>query len=376
VIINPWNFRRNAFVGFDPLATDRAPASTPSLIPDILGCGYRAVVPPATLSPVAMVEGLTLRNEQLELTVNNKTGGIQSLRSHRDRGTRVSQRLVFHNLEGNESLASQMIASRVDVTRNEPLVAEITSIGRIVDAKNQPLANFTQRISAVRGIQPMLVDIELESQRLPTGSVWKSYFASRIAWVDDALDIRRGADWGARATTREFIESPEWVEIDDVTGRITCFAMGLPYHRRAAPNWLDTLLIASGEDRRRFQFAIGLDIKTPTLTAVSLLTSGRPIVAELPGASSAPHGWFIHVGAKNVLLTHIEALTEPAAGLRIRILEIDGRDAHTKLSAFRPFTTARRTDFRGNSLEVLSVIDGAAQIDLGPHRWVQVEAEW
>jgi hypothetical protein len=220
------------------------------------------------------------------------------------------------------------------------------------------------------------VDIEIEPQQLPEGDVWKSYFASRMAWLDEALGIRRGITWGARDTARDNIESPEWIEIDDSAGHVTCFGLGLPYHRRSAPNWLDTLLIVPGEERRQFQLAIGLDTTHPTQVAAGLLTCGQPYLAALPNAQSAPRGWFLHVAAKNAIITHIEPLGDPANGVRIRILETEGKDARTKLAAFRPFQSARVTDFRGNTVEVLSVSEGIAQFDLGPHRWIQVEGEW
>jgi alpha-mannosidase len=380
VVINGWSFGTSYFVGFNPLAV--APneatqsARQAAIIADVLGCGYQAVLPAATLTPITLAKDLVLRNERLELSVSKKTGGVQSLRLHRDRNTRVSQRLVFHHQHGGETVESQMAASRVEITRNDALVGEVTSRGRLSDAKGRPVANFTQRVRLIRGVQPILVDVELEPQHLPDGDLWKSYFASRLAWMDDALNIRCGSEWGARPTTREQIESPEWIEIDDAIGRITCFGMGLPYHRRAAPNWMDTLLIVAGEERRHFQFALGLEAACPSQIAVGLLTSGAPYLAELPNAQQSPRGWFLHVGAKNAIITHIEPLAGDVSGVRVRILETEGKDIHTALTAFHPIQSARITDFRGNPLEVLSVDEGAAKFDLGPHRWLQIEAEW
>lgn len=380
IAINGWNFPTTYFLGVDPLAETAAAAQAPpstssSLVPDVLGCGYRAIFPPVTINPVALAESLVLRNERLELSVNKKTGGIQSLRLHRDRSTRVSQRLVFHQQHGPVG-ESQMVAGRVEITRNDELVGEITSMGRILDAKSRPLANYTQRMRVVRGLVPIIVDVELDPQQLPEGNLWNSYFASRVAWADDALSIRVGAQWSGRETEREQIESPEWVEVDDLIGRITIFPLGLPFHRRSSTNWLDTLLLPAGEERRRFQFAIGLDVPSPTQAACALLSAGQPFIAEMPGAAAVPKGWFLHVGAKNAIVTHVEPLGTPTNGVRVRILETEGRDTRTSVSAFRPFLTANLTDFRGQPLEVLSVVDGAAQLDLGPNRWLQIEAEW
>ena len=252
------------------------------------------------------------------------------------------------------------------ITRNDELIGEITSTGRLLNGKGKLLARFTQRTRVARGLQLVLVDVELDPQQVPEGNAWQSYFASRLAWMDEALTVRRGTEWGARETERETIESPEWVEIDDVAGKITCFAFGLPFHRRPAPNWLDTLLLVAGEERRRFQFALGLDAVFPSQTAAGLLTAGQPCLAEMPGAANSPQGWFLHIGAKNTLLTHAEPLPAPAAGVRLRLLETEGRDTRTNLAAFRPFRSASITDFRGNPIEVLSVVDGRVELDIGP----------
>jgi alpha-mannosidase len=378
--VNPWNFASSCYIGIDPLAMDDAhktdaKATREGLHSDVLGCGY-ATIPAAFGSPVPLAEGLTLRNERLELVISLKTGGIQSLRTHSDRNTRVSQRLAFHRAGGGPEVESQMAADRVDVTRNDALIGEIMSTGRLLDAKNELLARFTQRVRVARGLGPAIVQVELDPVRLPDGDIWKSYYASRLAWAEDALSVRRGEQWTARETERDRIESPEWVDIDDVLGRVTCFALGLPFHRRSAPNRLDTLLLVAGEDCRRFQFAIGLDQPYPTRGAVGTLSAGQPCLAQLGCEQPAESGWFLHLGAKNALVTHIAPLPAPAVGVRLRILETEGRETRTKLSGFREFKAARTTDFRANAIEVLSVAGGRAEFDIGPYQWIQIEAEW
>ncbi|HWL73597.1 MAG TPA: hypothetical protein VNQ74_06980, partial [Burkholderiaceae bacterium] len=149
VAINAWNSPSTQFVGIDPLNFDNQPVASgggqsKSFLPDVLGCGYAALTPPVATPLVALAEDRTLRNERVELTVSNKTGGIQSLRTHRDRGTRVSQRLVFHD-ETGAAQDLQMVADRVEISRNDEWIGEITSTGRLLGAKNKVLARFTQR---------------------------------------------------------------------------------------------------------------------------------------------------------------------------------------------------------------------------------------
>ncbi|MCI0332948.1 MAG: hypothetical protein L0228_06965 [Planctomycetes bacterium] len=443
IALNSWNFACTQFVGTDPIdfpgaegasgrvsprrgsesrrdaatysnacATGSASASPnnathPLCLPDVPGCGFATFAAAAPIASVSLADERTLRNERLEVTVSEATGGIQSIRSHRDRSTRVSQRLVFHQGRIASLGDTQMVAERIAVTRNESLIGEIESRGRLLDSSGALLANFKQRVRVARGLAAALVDVELEPQRLPEGDIWRSYYASRLAWTDDAIAVRRGGNWMGHVTGRERIESPEWVEINGGIGSITCFGMGLPYHRRASPKWLDTLLLVAGEGRRRFQFAIALDEAYATQSALGLFTAGQSPILTLSSEPNSSRGWFLHVGAKNIVTTHIEPLlpvsavgglseadsgsqpsvesaseTPPTthgsacAAIRVRLLETEGRDAHTSLSAFRPFRNARTTDFRGNSTGVLSTDDGRVEFNIGAHRWIQIEAEW
>jgi hypothetical protein len=342
-------------------------------MPEVLGCGFASLTSRGAVPDVPLAEDRVLRNERIEVTISDKTGGIQALRTHRDRSTRVSQRLVFHDAYGGQE--SQMVADRVEISRNDELVGEITSTGSILDGRKNTLGRFTQRVRVAHGLAPAIVEVELAPQKPLEGNIWQTYFASRLAWAEEALAVRRGENWLARETDREHIESPEWIEVDDVIGRVTCFPLGLPFHRRAARNWLDTLLPTEGEGRKRFQFAIGIDSVFPSLASLALATAGSPCIATMPAGSGAPQGWFLHLGARNVLITHIAALTN-TTGVRIRLLETEGRETRTTFTAFHPIVAARITDFRGQEIEVLSVFEGAAQIDIGPHRWIQIEAEW
>jgi hypothetical protein len=269
-----------------------------------------------------------------------------------------------------------MIAERIEIGRNDSVVGEIISQGQLLDAAGELVARFTQTARVVRALAAAIIDVRLDCVKLPTGDRWTSYLASRLAWVDEAVTLRRGVGWTARETTRQRVESPEWVEVSSGERNIVCHALGLPYHRLAAPTWLDTLLVTAGEDRRQFQFALALDCAYPTQAALAVATAGRAAFAKLPGPLPASRGWFLHVSARNVLLTHCEPLGGERGGVRCRLLETEGRYAEAAVSAFRPFRSARTTDFRGNAKSVLSVNDGKVVLDVEPYRWVQFEAEW
>jgi len=373
IALNAWNFSAAQYIDADPLNFGSIGTQC---LPDVPECGYSALATEVLPSSVALVEGRTLRNELLELTVNKTTGGIQSLRLHRDRGTRASQRLVFHRGSSATPLESQMVADEIEITRNDNLVGEITSRGRLLDSSEAILTRFTQTVRVVRGLPAAIVDVLLEPERLPDGDSWTCYYASRLALSDEALSFRRGVQWTARESRGPHMESPEWIEAADGIGAVCCFGLGLALHRQAGPAWLDTLLVVAGEERRHFQFALAIDDAYPTQTALKLLTAGRSHTAELPAAPPSAIGWFLHVDSNNVLITHIETLAAPRNGLRLRLLETEGRAAQTTLAAYRAFHTAQTTDFRGNSTAVLSVVDGRVRTYIDAHRWIQIEAEW
>jgi hypothetical protein len=269
-----------------------------------------------------------------------------------------------------------MIAEHIEVTRSNHGIGEITSRGRLVDANNDLLAHFVQTTRLPRSLPAVILDIHLDLVRHPDGALRDSYYASRLVWRGDALGVRKGVDWIGSETGRQWIESSEWVEITEASGTITCFALGLPLHRLVSPTRLDTLLAVAGEKRQRFQMAVGPDCAYPTQTALALLSAGEPAVIRSVSAPPASRGWFLHASAKNVLVTHIAPLAAPRSGLRLRLLETEGRDAEVEIATIRPIRSAQITDFRGEPTEVVSVAGGVARVGMSPGHWLQLEAEW
>jgi hypothetical protein len=227
-----------------------------------------------------------------------------------------------------------------------------------------------------RGLPAAIVEVQLATETPRPSDLWTSYFASRLAWVDEAVSFRRGVQWMSQEIAQARIESPEWVEVSNGAGNIVCFGMGLPYHRVAGPTWLDTVLDVPGEAACHCQLAIGIDCTYPTQTALGLLTAESQALATLPFKLTTPHGWFLHLGARNLIMTHLELLEGERIGIRCRILETEARRVETTLAAFKAFRAAQLTDFRGTPSQVLSTVDGVVRFEIGPHRWIQLEAEW
>ncbi|MHC4176760.1 MAG: hypothetical protein ACYSWU_04595, partial [Planctomycetota bacterium] len=92
----------------------------------------------------------------------------------------------------------------------------------------------------------------------------------------------------------------------------------------------------------------------------------------------AASGWLFHLDARNVLATHWEPLSSDGRveGVRVRLLETDGRKARLNLRCFRPVRSAQKI-LPGDALpDELPVKTDQVTVDLGPHEWVELEAHF
>ncbi len=368
--INAWSFDRSIPVTF---VGQEVPA---------LGFSTSAENPAPLNLPLAVEN--RLRNEYLELTINGATGGIQSIKSHRDRTTRISQRLVRCCPEDPPAAAddletysgsSQMKADSVEITRCDQYAGALTSTGAILDGEDHPVARFTQCVTLYRGARELVVDVQFDDVSPVSGDPWRSYIASRIMWADLSMDIRYGSNWLGLPVAGRYIESGEWIEIREVSvdsRSITLSPWGLPCHRRIGDRALDTLLIVDGETSVNFRFGLCLDTVFPMKSILGSLTPPGECVAKVSSTSGSRHGWFLHASAKNVLVTHLGRRTSGNADLCLRLLETEGRATQVRISAWKPFQTGKTTSFSDQPRAELSVNEGDIVLELEPHQWVQL----
>ena len=271
-----------------------------------------------------------------------------------------------------------MVAERIEVTSPGRLFGEITSRGQLVDPAGKRLAGFTQRVQMTLGARLVVVEIELEPAAPLAGDPWQSYFASRFAWADGSVELRRDVHLMSRPTTAGRIEAANFIEIEAGGGRTAILPGGLPYHCRMGPRMLDTLLIVRGETARRFRLGIGIDLPHPWTAALDML-GPPPVQAETAAAPSpARHGWLFHIDARNVAATHWEPLlaegAEKIVGFSVRLLETEGRAGRVKLNCFRAPDSTTRTNFLGQPSGELTIEQGRIVLEMGAFEWAQIEA--
>lgn len=336
-----------------------------------------------------MAEGRILRNDLLEIEVHPETGGIRALHDFAFRGNRLSQQLALR-MPGPRpkpgepwrdpdmnAVYSYMVADAVECTSAGPVLGEITSRGRLLDAEGTCHAAFVQKVQLWRGFPYAILEIELDPMQEPRADPWNSYFASRFAWAEEEAELYASVGLASQASGARRIEAPAYIEIRAPRAGCTILTGGLPYHRRIGGRMLDSLLIVKGESRRRFRMGVAADLKHPAQQAIHLLQT-FPVVGRVGRPAGGETGWLFHLDARNILATSWSPLVESGrvAGFQVRLLEVEGRPGRLHLRCMRSLAQARQVDFQGTPLIDLAVQDDRVALDIGAYEWVCVEARW
>lgn len=291
--------------------------------------------------------GMKLRNEFFEATVDEKTGGLQSIFFHAKRGNRAGQRLVFRSA-GSKEVRSQMVCDHVTTDTISPLAAEVTTQGRILHDE-KTIANFQQKFRLSRGIRILELQIRIDPLIELPGSI-RDHFASETAWQDESCSLRISRQHTAQPWHATRLEAPNFVEIQATDYRLTLLTGGLPFHQRTSRCRISTMLIAGREQRRDFRIGIGIDVRYPVRAAIDF---GSPVLAlPMPTGKpgNAPLLPAFHVDSRNVVVTWSQPSFDEAGslvGLVMRIQETEGRSGRFRLRCLLPIDRVDRADFNG-----------------------------
>jgi alpha-mannosidase len=351
-----------------------------------------------------IVDEQTIRNEKIEVEIDEATGGIRSFRDLVSRVPQLGQQLVFVGVPpsqsyshdptpgiddaggyGTEQSKVEMRATGITVRSAGPELGEVVTEGELVAkpcpswASSATMARFRQTLRLGRGQSMLRVRVEifdLVSGAIdPRASPWNSYVASRFAWPDSRSVLVRGVGTVAEASRAHRTESPYFVEIHDRRHRTVILTGGLPFHQRFGPRMLDTLLVTATETCRSFELAVGIDLTNPFQAALDLIAPAVMIPCDGP-PPSGPAGWFFHVDVQNIVITSLAPLGPGRCGVRVRLFESAGRYTRARLRCPRNVAEARMTDFRGQRLSSLEAEADTLPLDLSPHEITQVEIEF
>jgi alpha-mannosidase len=359
---------------------------------DVSAFGY-AWVPamPDLMSPPIEPGGLsargrTLKNETLELEIDESTGGIRGLKAVGESTPRIGLQLILAGLSNpaGKPIASQMKAERFVVDYAGPALVQATTTGTLVDERSGArLVGFTQRYRLWTGRPILEIDIALDSidpgwLALAAGrDPWTTYLASRWAWPDASSMLRRTVLLAPEVTELDRPETPDALDISTRRQRTALLFGGLCYHQKHGGRMLDTLLVAGAETSRSFRMGVVLDLEHPFQAALDLITPAAVVPVSHGPPTSGSRGWLLQLDRKAVVVTHIGFVESTGDGrswgLVLDVLETSGQSSRCRVRFFRNPTWARQVDFQGELIIDLSVEDDAVLIDLTANELARVE---
>ncbi|MCA9054690.1 MAG: hypothetical protein KDA75_12685, partial [Planctomycetaceae bacterium] len=406
LVINPLSFARKAVVDWpeslsvpaaeSPVVARQFSDTSRQIVVDVPPSGFCWVQAPTAeaslpaASKVPMAEELVVRNEFMEITLSDATGGISQVRTYGRGGNRLSQQLAWRfsrektvtykveeETSSRKTWYSDMVLREQRVLSAGPAWGAVETVGDLLDPTNgKLLATFRQRVSLWRGRPFADVEIELGLEKTPEGDPWTNYLGCRFAWNDSSQTLTRSMQetaWSVKDEQR--LESPSFLELASESHRTTILTGGLAFHRVTGPRMLDTLLVTEGEQHRTFRFAIAIDQNYPMAAALDWET---PVISIPTTDANAPvpTGWLFQVGARNVQLRRILPLTGAEAGKAgciVRLQETEGKNKTFKLGCFLTPTRARQVDLDGQSLHTFKIENGAALVSIAPYELCDVE---
>lgn len=333
---------------------------------------------------LADVETLTLQNEFFQATFDQDTGALRSLRDYKSRKTRLSQQVAFRITLPKSGQAwvdrqapvgySVMAADSIEFTQNGKIFAELTTKGRMLALNGEVVGEFEQRFQVTRGSRVLVIEAEIKTiDDLILDDPWDSYYAFRFAFGDETAIMHAGTRLQSHDVSRRRFEAPLFVDIDCGKSNTTILTGGLPFHRRSSLSQLDTLLSVHGESAKRFRVGIGVELPSKMRSAIDFMLSTEP--AHVARASGLDNGWFLHIDAKNVIVSSWEPLAN-GEGIRLCMVETEQRKSRARVRSFKSWSKAVVINQLGEEIKELSIEDGAAIVQVEPHAYTELRLLW
>ena len=246
-------------------------------------------------------------------------------------------------------------ADSIEILSTGPSIGRIQIKGRLTSPNGDPAGRFTQILTLRLKSRIIESDVELEPLLTPNGGPWETYFCCRFAWKDTLAELRGGVGGTLIGTARDYLQAPECVDIrSDANIGITILSGGLPYFRKVSDSRLDCILIPSGETKRNFRFAVGVDLADPHLSSLSYLSPDPVRLEEVP-CPKRVSGSFLSCDAKNIqiieqapILSDEESKTGPLLrGVKLTILETHSATTEATIHSYLPIDRVEFVDLLG-----------------------------
>jgi len=325
---------------------------------------------------------LVLEHDRLRVRVHPQTGGLLSVRHPEDRGNRLSQHLAMRTTrppppvgspwEDPQERAEYAIATAESVTRTGERTIE--SSGHCSDPKGRKLFTFTQRVELLDGLPLARLNLEIASAAPSAGAILERYAACRFAWNEnDDLDVVRSLHGQGVVSERTLITAPHFLALRPIhasgVADVNILTGGLPWHLRASPHILDTILLAGDATVGKFTLAVGLGLARPWDAALDLLATVNPPLPPVPVTPSTAAG--------NVRITWQGPVLRGGRpiGVRVGLVESEGKGGDVTVDWGFDVAAARLADALGRpgGSQGVTIAGTTTTTYLRRFEWLQLE---
>ncbi|MDR2641355.1 MAG: hypothetical protein LBC74_01020 [Planctomycetaceae bacterium] len=374
-----------------------------------------------------------LQNEFFVAKVDSATGMLRSLLTGNYRYNRLSQQLGFRLPKAlrevdsrraddpNRGYASSVV-DEIGIDVLGEVTGRIRICGRLVCDDGCEAAKFTEFITVRRFSRILEFKFAIEPIIEPSGdSAWDSYYAIRSAWHDRSLELRGSLGDSIYNVTTNRVLSPRIIDLRSDRRSLTFFSEGLPFHRRFGDRYLDTILIAKGDNKydsegnivdgnnnilksdkessvlpdklsedlqrvvRRFRYGVGVDIRHPLASSFEFMLPKDDLVVPICSGGKLISRWFFRLDVANVIALHWEPLFDFMAnseletkninnsdkkepvGFKVYLLETEGLQTNSVLRSFKPVVSCCSINLLNEELQQLNINEAGVQINLHPH---------
>lgn len=352
---------------------------------DVPAMGFAAVTASATLSRPdrssknkSLVDEFVIRNEFMEVVIDQTTGGIRAVHDYKSRGNRLSQVLAFRGRQSAEDEGfqySRMILDSIETLDNTSTLGRIRTRGHL-EFGGKNVAGYEQSFTLFRGSRVLEIACQFDGLQEPAGDPWNNYFGVRFAYGDESSLVSHTINETRHPSIGKRIEAPHYVDLENAKARTTLLTGGIPFHIRRGDRYIDSICIVKGESQRQFRLGVGVDLANPLYQANALVMP--TIVVPCRNRPEPSHCWFFHFDSKNIMATHWEPVLENnrPVGFRVRAVETMGRGTKARLSCFREINAARRVRFSGETVDGIPVSEGRAELHFAPNQMLELEVRW
>ncbi|MCA9241945.1 MAG: hypothetical protein KDA37_17160 [Planctomycetales bacterium] len=377
LVCNPLSMQRVVLLA-DGAADSPCDLLASPLVPSVPGLGYRVFggqpPKPLTANDAHRATQGELRNELMDLAIDPRTGGVQSLKTHSSRRNRLALRPVARRGKTLIDVPLEYKCDPSEVIANASDRGIVRTRAVLSDLRGGEVARCTLQYALLAQWNRVFVDVEFDASSADT-KLDELNYAIRIALPEGAHRAHRSVQWARLPEHRQQFIVSDYLQLSEARSSVTLGSGTLLRCLRHGPRMVDLLIPSSDERGGRCRLVLALDEAHPL--RVALDAAAQLLPCNLASCRASESGaWTAHIDSPNVQVVSLAPLEGSQQGVRLSVLETAGRTTDARARFARRPQAAWLVDFRGERSGVLDTVGEAVVLPLGANQWRTFEVTW